>query len=194
MRFIVLFLLLKFISSVEYIYAVTNTANKERKHTLVPYRLDYYPNFWDNKIDTLQFTEEQLIELENIKNLLPIKCLRKAFDEYLNSATNPEYLEKSAIGDSISLLENNGLKAFGNYYYKDRFLVLNFFDYPDDILEIIILPSNNPDIIFSAKMKKIHNEDKYKLIEFHKSMYDNNQIHIIRNQLRNLLKKDKYLF
>lgn len=173
---------------------LTFSNNIKNKQTFVPYRADYNPNFWDYKIDTLQFTEEQLLEFENLKNLPPIKCLRIAFDEYLSSATNPEFLEQSAIGDSISLLENNGLKAFGNYYYKDKFLVLNFIEYPDDILEVIILPSNNPDIIFSAKMKKIKNEEKYKLIEFHKSLYDNNQIHIIRNQLRNILKKDKYLF
>jgi len=191
-KYIILIFLLNLISLEQKLLALSNNINN--KQTFAPYRPDYNPNFWDNKIDTLQFSEDQLLEFENIKNLPPIKCLRKAFDEYLSGSTNREYLENSAIGDSISITEYNGLKAFGNYYYKDKYLVLNFIEYPDDILEIIILPSNNPDIIFSAKMKKIENEEKYKLIDFHKSLYDDNQIHIIRNQLRNILKQDKYLF
>lgn len=162
----------------------------------VPFRPDYNPNFWDDKIEAVKFTYEQLSELEKLKSLPPIVALRNAFNDYLEGKRESEYFLQSALGDSITIPERIGLDAFSKYYYRDKFTALTFNELRDNVIEIFILSANNPDRIFVAHLVNTadNKNPKYVLKLFLQSHHTAQEVHTARNQVKELLKEEKYLF
>lgn len=162
----------------------------------VPFLPDYNPNFWDDKIKPINFSAEQLAELEKVKTLPPIVALRNAFNDYLDDKRESEYFLESALGDSLTIPERIGLDAFSKYYYRDKFTALSFNDQPDKVIEIFILAANNPDRIFVAHLVNTadNKHPKYVLKLFLQSHHTAQEVHTARNQVKEILKEEKYLF
>ncbi len=171
-------------------------AQNNSKKPFIPYRQDYVVNYWDENIKELEFSQENLTELANIKNQPPVIVLRKAFNDFLAGKYQTNNLDLSAVGDSITIRDNNGLKAFAKQYYEGKFLALNFNEQPDGTLEILIMPNLKPDIIFIAQLKvsRVNDTETFQLVNFYKTHHLPDEIHVIRNQSRRLLKDDKFLF
>lgn len=162
--------------------------------------IPYLPNkddnlYYNNDIKPMEYSEESLRDFEKIKTYPPIIALRHALTDYLEGKNKSDYFESGAIGDELSVEYNNGLIAFDRDYYGNKFLALEFQNSGDE-LNITILPNKKPDIIFIAVMKNYGTDDKpaFKLRRFFKSFHTDSDIHIARNQTRQLLKDDKYLF
>ncbi len=162
----------------------------------VPFLPDYNPKLWDDKIKPIELTQEQLIELEKTKNLPPIIALRNALKDYVSGKRVSEYFYKSALGDSLTIKERIGLDAFDANYYANKFIALVFNNLEDNVIEVFILPAKNPDKIFVAHLHNETNNDnpKFVLKLFMQSHHTNTEINTIRNQLKELLKDEKYLF
>lgn len=166
------------------------------KKAPIPFRPDFNPNFWDDNIKPIKFTPEQLAEIEKVKTLPPIIALRNAMDDYADGKRQSDYFLESALGDSITIQEMIGLDAFSKYYYKDKFTALVFNDLPDNVIEVFILSANNPDRIFVAHLVNTadNKNPKYVLKLFLQSHHTTKDINTARNQVKELLKEEKYLF
>ncbi|HRP01772.1 MAG TPA: hypothetical protein PLE30_03895 [Candidatus Kapabacteria bacterium] len=173
-----------------------------KSNAQIPYRQGYNPNLWDDKIKPIEFTPEQLKVAEGIKAYPPIIALRNAFNDYLSGKRESKYFLQSALGDSLTIIDRIGLDAFSHYYYKDKFAALVFNDLENDteddgdIVEVFIMSSTNPDRVFVAHLLNQGDAENphYVLKLFFQSHHTNEEINTMRNQLRVILKQDKYLF
>jgi len=166
------------------------------KKAPIPFRPDFNPNFWDDNIKPIEFTPEQLAEIEKVKTLPPIIALRNAMNDYSDGKRQSDYFLESALGDSITIQEMIGLDAFSKYYFKDKYTALVFNDKSDNVIEVFILSANNPDRIFVAHLVNTtdNKNPKYVLKLFLQSHHTPQEIHTARNQVKELLKQDMYLF